>query len=206
MSLITKRAVDLVFAGLVLIAASPLYLVVYLVVLVGMGRPVIFRQMRPGYRAQPFCLYKFRTMSHQTHVDGRLLADHERIGRLGLFIRKLSLDELPQFWNVLKGDMSIVGPRPLLMEYLPLYTAEQMRRHEVKPGITGLAQVSGRNDVPWERRFDLDVWYVENWSLWLDFRIILKTIQKVIARKGVSAAGHVTVEYFKGSNQKRKSE
>ncbi len=197
-----KRAIDIVLAGGALVVLSPVFIAVWLAIAIRLGRPAIFRQQRPGYKGKPFYIYKFRTMMRATHRDGRPLKDDERIGRLGKLIRKLSLDELPQLWNVLRGDMSLIGPRPLLMEYLDLYTPEQMRRHDVKPGITGLAQVSGRNDLPWEQRFDLDVWYVDNWSLWLDLRIFVLTIQKVLKGEGVSGQGVVSMTKFTGNGRK----
>jgi len=186
-------------AGTVIVLTGPIFVAVYLAILVRLGRPVIFRQQRPGYKGQPFYVYKFRTMMRATHREGQPLRDDQRIGRLGKLIRKLSLDELPQLWNVLRGDMSLIGPRPLLMEYLDLYTPEQMRRHDVKPGITGLAQVSGRNNLPWDQKFELDVWYVDHWSLWLDIRIFFLTIQKVLKGEGVSAKGVVSMTKFTGN-------
>jgi lipopolysaccharide/colanic/teichoic acid biosynthesis glycosyltransferase len=196
-----KRGLDIFVAGSTLLVAAPVIAAVYLVILIRLGRPVIFRQQRPGYKGQPFDVYKFRTMMRASHMNGRPLSDGERMGRLGKLLRKSSLDELPQLWNVLKGDMSLIGPRPLLMDYLPLYSPKQMRRHDVRPGITGLAQVSGRNNLPWDQRFDLDVWYVDNWSLWLDFRIFVRTIRKVMKTEGVSAKGVATMTKFTGSKR-----
>jgi sugar transferase EpsL len=198
-----KRGLDL----LALLAGSPFVLpvaiVVALVVRLQMGSPVFFRQVRPGYKAKPFTLLKFRTMTSARDTLGHPLADGCRLTKLGRFLRRLSLDELPQLWNVWKGEMSLVGPRPLLMQYLERYTAEQMRRHEMKPGITGWAQVNGRNALSWEERFRLDVWYVDHWSLELDFKIILKTIRSVLLREGISQHGHSSMPEFLGSNRAR---
>lgn len=199
MSRSIKRGIDVVIAAAGLVILAPVIIVLYLAIRIRLGRPVIFRQQRPGYKGRPFYVYKFRTMMRATHRHGKPLSDDERMGRLGKLMRKLSLDELPQLWNVLRGEMSLIGPRPLLMEYLDLYTPEQMRRHDVKPGITGLAQVSGRNNLPWEQRFDLDVWYVDHWSLWLDVRIFILTIQKVVKGEGVSAQGVATMTKFTGN-------
>lgn len=163
-----------------------------------MGRPVLFRQTRPGLHGRPFVLYKFRTMTDARDEQGKLLPDEQRLTRLGRWLRATSLDELPELWNVLKGDMSLVGPRPLRMEYLTRYTAEQMRRHEVKPGLTGWAQVNGRNSLSWEEKFRRDVWYVDNWTLWLDFKILLRTVLVVFRREGISAPGHATAPKFIG--------
>jgi lipopolysaccharide/colanic/teichoic acid biosynthesis glycosyltransferase len=182
-----------------LLALSPLIIFIALAIRLRLGRPVVFRQQRPGHNGRPFYVYKFRTMMRSTHADGRPMSDDERMGRLGRLLRRTSLDELPQLLNVLQGEMSLVGPRPLLMEYLDLYTPEQMRRHDVRPGITGLAQVSGRNNLPWEDRFELDVWYVDHWSLLLDFKILLLSIQKVFRGEGVSARGVATMTKFAGS-------
>lgn len=199
MSRAIKRILDFTVALGMLLVLSPVIAAAYVVILIRLGRPVVFRQERPGYKGRPFHVYKFRTMMRSTHRNGRPLRDDERIGRLGKLIRKLSLDELPQLVNVLRGEMSLIGPRPLLMEYLDRYTSEQMRRHDMKPGITGLAQVSGRNTVDWDRKFDLDVWYVDHWSLWLDLRIVVRTILKVLKAEGVSAQGLVSVEKFTGT-------
>lgn len=185
-----KRGIDIVIALALLVLLSPLSLLVSLAIYVRLGRPVIYRQRRPGYKGRPFHVYKFRTMTKATHrANGCKMLDEERIGRLGRLIRRSSLDELPQLWNVLRGDMSLVGPRPLLMEYLPSYTSEQMRRHDVRPGITGLAQVSGRNNLPWDQRFELDVWYVDNWSISLDFRILFLSAKKVLLGEDVMVPG-----------------
>jgi len=164
-----------------------------------MGSPVLFRQVRPGLHRKPFVMYKFRTMRDLRDTEGRLLPDEMRLTRVGHILRATSLDELPELFNVLKGEMSLVGPRPLLMEYLELYTPEQARRHEVKPGITGWAQVNGRNAITWEEKFKLDVWYVDNWSLGLDLKILALTLIKVLKREGISADGHATMPEFRGS-------
>ncbi|EAP77329.1 putative UDP-galactose phosphate transferase [Roseovarius nubinhibens ISM] len=166
-----------------------------------MGSPVFFRQTRPGRHGIPFEMVKFRTMRDAIDADGRPLPDAERLTKLGRFLRSSSLDELPELWNVLKGEMSLVGPRPLLMEYLPLYSPEQARRHEVRPGVTGWAQVNGRNAISWDEKFALDVWYVDNRSLWLDLKIIWLTIRKVVKREGISAAGEATMSRFTGTKQ-----
>jgi lipopolysaccharide/colanic/teichoic acid biosynthesis glycosyltransferase len=186
-------------AAVALALLWPLMLVVALGVACFLGRPVLFRQVRPGLAERPFEVLKFRSMSDARGPDGALLPDGERLGRFGRLLRRTSLDELPQLLNVLRGDLSLVGPRPLLMEYLPLYTPEQARRHEVKPGITGWAQVNGRNAITWERRFELDVWYVTHRSLWLDLRILALTAWKVVRREGVSAPGEATMTRFTGS-------
>lgn len=186
-----KRLLDIVIAGAVLAVSAPAFVLVYLAILVRLGQPVIFRQQRPGYQGRPFYIYKFRTMMRANEVDGRPLTDGERMGRLGKLLRKTSLDELPQLWNVLKGDMSLIGPRPLLMEYLDRYTAAQMRRHDMRPGITGLAQINGRQDIPFSRRIELDIWYVDNWSLWLDMRILLRTVKQVLGSTGVRSGQDV---------------
>lgn len=166
-----------------------------------LGSPIFFRQTRPGVGGRPFRMIKFRTMLDAVDEFGDPLPDERRMTRLGHFLRATSLDELPELWNVIKGDMSLVGPRPLLMEYLPLYNAEQMRRHDVRPGITGWAQVNGRNAVSWEEKFKLDCWYVDNQSFWLDVKILFLTVKKVIAREGVSASDHVTAERFRGNDK-----
>lgn len=180
--------------------------VISLIILVSMGSPVIFRQMRPGYKAKPFMIMKFRTMNETSGNDGRLLADEFRLTKAGKILRKLSLDELPQLFNVLKGELSFVGPRPLLMEYLPLYTERQARRHEVKPGITGWTQVNGRNALTWEEKFDFDIWYVDNQSFLLDMKILWMTFVKVIKREGITAAGSATMPEFKGSKENKSDE
>jgi len=198
-----KRAVDRVAAATALVALSPVIAATAAVIRVTMGSPVVFRQTRPGLRGRPFQVYKFRTMRDAFDRHGRALPDEERLTAVGKFIRSTSLDELPQLWNVLRGDISLVGPRPLLMQYLPRYTAEQARRHDVLPGITGWAQINGRNSLSWDEKFALDVWYVENWSLALDARILFRTVFAVIARSGVSREGHVTMPEFMGSQPER---
>ena len=177
---------------------SPVIVTVALLIRLQMGSPVFFRQTRPGLEGKPFQIFKFRTMRDVVDARGDLLADSERLTRLGRFLRSSSLDELPELWNVLKGDMSLVGPRPLLMEYLPLYSPEQARRHEVRPGITGWAQVNGRNAISWDQKFTMDVWYVDNRSQWLDLKIIWLTIRKVLKREGISAPGEATIPKFTG--------
>ena len=193
-----KRLLDIALASSALIVLLPLMAVVGLLVLAALGRPVFFRQLRPGLRSRPFTVYKFRTMRESASRDGAPVPDAERLTRLGRILRATSLDELPTLWNVIRGDMSLVGPRPLLVEYLPRYTAEQARRHEVRPGITGWAQVNGRNAISWERKFDFDVWYVENASFWLDLNIIWLTLWRVLRREGISSAGSATAARFKG--------
>lgn len=194
-----KRLFDLVGAFLGLfVLALPIALLVFLI-RKRLGSPVFFRQLRPGLNGQSFEMIKFRTMTDARGADGVLLPDAERLTKFGRFLRATSLDELPELWNVLKGDMSLVGPRPLLVEYLPLYTPEQARRHEVRPGITGWAQVNGRNAISWEEKFALDVWYVENQSFWLDIKILWLTIKKVLVREGISAVGEATIGKFTGS-------
>jgi lipopolysaccharide/colanic/teichoic acid biosynthesis glycosyltransferase len=193
-----KRVFDFVLALCgVLALAMPLLVLVWLVRR-KLGSPVFFRQVRPGLHGKPFEMVKFRTMTSERGPDGQLLPDAVRLTPFGRFLRATSLDELPELWNVLKGDMSLVGPRPLLMEYLPLYTSEQARRHEVRPGITGWAQVNGRNAISWEDKFALDVWYVDHRSLWLDVRILWLTVRKVLVRDGISAAGEATMPKFEG--------
>ncbi len=196
----TKRLFDVAVSSLLLfVLALPMALLAVLV-WANFGRPVLFCQQRPGYHGRPFRLCKFRTMLDRRDAAGKLLPDAERLTPFGLWLRRTSLDELPELWNVLKGDMSLVGPRPLLMEYLPLYTAEQSRRHEVRPGITGWAQVNGRNALNWEEQFALDVWYVDNRSFWLDLKILWLTLLKVIRAEDISQPGHATRERFRGSN------
>lgn len=197
-----KRLFDVALVSVAGIILLPLILLVALMIRLRLGGPVFFRQQRPGLHGKPFMLYKFRTMSNACDANGELLPDEIRLGRFGQTIRKLSLDELPQLWNVLVGDMSLVGPRPLLMQYLSRYSDHQARRHEVRPGITGWAQVNGRNAISWEKRFDLDVWYVDHHSFWLDLRILLMTVKKVFASSGVSATGHVTMPEFMGNTEK----
>jgi len=194
----SKRRFDFTLSFLALIIFSPIILATAILVCVFLGSPILFTQQRPGYKGRPFFIYKFRSMKHGFSEDGNLLTDAERLTRFGHLLRSLSLDELPELFNILRGEMSFVGPRPLLMEYLPLYSPEQARRHDVVPGLTGWAQVNGRNALDWSTRFKLDVWYVDNWSFWLDIRIILMTIWKVFSREGVNQEGQATVEYFKG--------
>ena len=197
---VSKRIFDLVTTSLGLILLSPFILLTALGVGIFLGTPVLFRQQRPGYRGQPFYIYKFRTMTEASDSTGNLLPDAKRLTRLGRFLRALSLDELPELFNILRGEMSVVGPRPLLMEYLERYSAEQMRRHDVYPGLTGWAQVNGRNAITWQDKFRYDVWYVDNWSFWLDIKIILLTLWKVIKREGISQPGQATTEYFMGNS------
>ena len=194
-----KRLFDLLLATPALLLLSPLLALLALLVRIKLGSPVLFRQLRPGLHGRPFTLYKFRTMTGARDAAGNLLPDAERLTPFGRFLRATSLDELPELWNVIKGDMSLVGPRPLLMQYLDRYTPEQARRHEVRPGITGWAQVNGRNALTWEQKFALDVWYVDNLSLWLDVKIILLTVWKILRREGISQPGQATAEEFMGS-------
>lgn len=200
-----KRGFDLLVSGLGLIFLSPLIIVISLLVLISHGRPILFRQVRPGANGKPFEILKFRTMIYKTDKNGQLLPDSERLTRVGKFLRAFSLDELPEFINVLRGEMSIVGPRPLLMQYLDRYTKEQARRHEVLPGITGWAQINGRNTLTWEDKFRLDVWYIDNWSFGLDLKIIFLTVWKAIKREGINQPGQATAGEFMGS-QNRQSE
>lgn len=196
-----KRIMDILISISILFLFSIVITVIAILLRIKMGAPVIFKQERPGLNGKPFFLYKFRTMLDLKNQNGEMLTDNLRLTRLGIFIRKYSLDELPQFINVLRGDMSLVGPRPLLMEYLSLYTEEQSKRHHVKPGITGWAQVNGRNGLSWEEKFKLDIWYVENHNFFLDFKILILTLIKVIKKEGISQNGHVTMEKFKGSKE-----
>jgi lipopolysaccharide/colanic/teichoic acid biosynthesis glycosyltransferase len=193
-----KRISDILISSCGLLVFFPVILIVGWQINRKMGPPVLFRQIRPGLHGEPFQMVKFRTMKDALDVDGNLLPDSERITAFGLFLRSSSLDELPELWNVLKGDMSLVGPRPLLMEYLTLYSPEQYRRHEVRPGVTGWAQVNGRNTLGWEHKFALDVWYVDNRSLWLDIKILFLTVKKVMVRDGISAEGEATMKKFVG--------
>lgn len=193
-----KRLFDAVLSCIALLVfCIPLMLLAWLIKR-KLGSPVFFRQVRPGFNGQPFLMVKFRTMTDARSFDGQLLSDVERLTPLGRFLRASSLDELPELWNVLKGDMSLVGPRPLLMEYLPLYSAEQSRRHDVRPGITGWAQVNGRNALSWDDKFKLDTWYVDHHSRWLDIKILWLTVRKVLVREGISAAGEATMPKFTG--------
>ncbi len=194
----SKRAFDLILTIPAIILLAPLFFILSFMVAILLGAPVLFRQQRPGLGGRPFWLLKFRTMTDARGADGVLLPDSERLTRFGRFLRASSLDELPELFNVLKGDMSLVGPRPLLTQYLDRYTPEQARRHEVKPGITGWAQVNGRNAITWEEKFKLDVWYVDNWSLWLDIKIIAMTIWKILKREGINQPGQATMGEFKG--------
>lgn len=199
LNLFLKRLMDILGSGAGLVLLSPFLLVVAFLVRVKLGSPVFFRQQRPGLYGKPFMLVKFRTMTDERDEKGNLLSDEVRLTRFGQFLRSTSIDELPEFWNVFVGDMSLVGPRPLLMRYLDRYTLEQARRHELKPGITGWAQVNGRNALSWEEKFKLDVWYVDHFSVWLDIRILLLTFQKVLRREGISGEGQATMQEFLGS-------
>ncbi len=199
---VSKRLFDIIFSLLGLILLSPLLLLTALLVRVFIGSPILFKQLRPGYRGVPFFIYKFRTMSDEKDANGELAPDARRLTHLGKMLRALSLDELPELFNILRGEMSFVGPRPLLMEYLPRYSPEQARRHEVVPGLTGWAQVNGRNALSWEEKFQHDVWYVDHWSFWLDIKIILKTFSKVFRREGIAQPGSVTAEVFLGGTAK----
>ena len=194
-----KRLLDIIIASIALILLSPLYVFVAYKVKKNLGSPVLFRQVRPGLHGKPFEMIKFRTMKDAVDEQGNPLPDSERLTPFGQMLRSTSLDEMPELWNVIKGDMSIVGPRPLLMEYLPLYSPEQAKRHDVRPGMTGHAQVNGRNAIGWEEKFKLDTWYVENQSIWLDFKIMFKTIHKVLAKDDISAEGEVTMSKFTGT-------
>jgi lipopolysaccharide/colanic/teichoic acid biosynthesis glycosyltransferase len=195
-----KRIFDVIIAATLLFFLSPVFLIVAYLIKRKIGSPVIFSQARPGLNSKIFKMIKFRTMSEAKANDGELLPDDQRMTGFGTLLRTTSLDELPELWNVLKGDMSLVGPRPLLIEYLPLYNQEQMRRHEVKPGITGWAQVNGRNALTWEEKFKLDVWYVANQSFLLDLKILFLTVKRVIVREGINSSSHVTAEKFSGNN------
>lgn len=194
-----KRIIDLSGAVVALVLFAVPAAVIAAATWMDLGRPVLFRQKRPGMRGRPFVMCKFRTMRDTYDEQGRLLPDEQRLTRLGRWLRATSLDELPEFWNVLKGDMSLVGPRPLRMEYLDRYTEEQARRHSVRPGITGWAQIHGRNLLSWEEKFRLDVWYVDHWTIWLDFKILFTTVLKVLSREGISARDHATMPEFMGT-------
>lgn len=194
-----KRFFDLVVATTVLLVLAPIVALVALAIAYRLGSPVFFTQVRPGRHGRLFNMIKFRTMSNERDASGKLLPDQQRLGKFGRFVRSTSLDELPELLNVIKGDMSLVGPRPLFEHYLPLYSAEQARRHDVRPGITGWAQVNGRNDVDWTARFELDVWYVENLSLWLDLKILLLTVLRVVQRDGINPQGKIEMELFTGN-------
>ena len=195
-----KRIMDIALSVMLLILLSPVLLIISILVAWQHGFPILFRQERPGFHGEIFSIIKFRTMRDLVDAEGKLLPDADRLTKLGRFLRSSSLDELPELVNVLKGDMSLVGPRPLLIAYLPLYNEEQLRRHDVLPGITGWAQVHGRNVLTWQEKFDLDIWYVDHWSLWLDIKIIGMTIVKVLKREGVSQPGQATAELFTGNS------
>lgn len=195
-----KRVLEFIIALIGLILASPILLFVAILVKIKLGSPILFRQQRVGLNGEIFEMVKFRTMKDATDLEGNPLPDEERLTKFGQLLRKTSLDELPELWNVLKGDMSLVGPRPLLVEYLPLYSKEQMKRHDVRPGITGYAQVNGRNNISWTKKFELDVYYVENFSLWLDVKILFQTVAKVLGQADINQEGNVTMEKFNGMN------
>ncbi|WP_339207728.1 sugar transferase [Paenibacillus sp. FSL K6-3182] len=195
----TKRLFDIFVSSIILLIMLPIIGITAILVRVKLGTPIVYKQQRPGLNGAPFVVYKFRTMTDEKDSLGQLLPDHIRLTPFGSFLRKFSLDELLQLINVVRGDLSLVGPRPLLMEYLPLYTEEQARRHQVRPGITGWAQINGRNAISWEEKFALDVWYVENWSIMLDLKILFQTFLKVVRPEGISNANHATMPMFKGS-------
>ena len=199
----TKRVFDLFLVLLSLPLILPIYLLLMLLALAQLNFPILFKQSRPGLNGKIFNIYKFRTMTNDCDKDGILLSDEIRLTKFGKLLRSTSLDELPSLWNVLKGDISLVGPRPLLLEYLTLYSTQQARRHEVKPGITGWAQVNGRNAITWGEKFDLDVWYVDNQSIWLDIKILWLTVKKVIMRDGINQVGQSTMEKFKGNDNEK---
>ena len=199
----TKKIFDLLLIFLSLPLTLPIYLLTMLLALTQLNFPILFRQPRTGLNGKIFNIYKFRTMTNECDKDGILLSDEARLTKFGKFLRSTSLDELPSLWNVLKSDMSLVGPRPLLLEYLPLYSTQQARRHEVKPGITGWAQVNGRNAITWGEKFDLDVWYVDNQSIWLGIKILWLTVKKVIMRDGINQVGQSTMESFKGNDNEK---
>jgi lipopolysaccharide/colanic/teichoic acid biosynthesis glycosyltransferase len=198
----SKRILDVALTVPLLVLAAPVMLIIAALVRIYHGGPVLFRQLRPGYGGHPFYVYKFRSMVDKRDEHGRLLSDEQRLTRLGRFMRSASLDELPELFQVLTGKMSLVGPRPLLVQYLERYSAEQARRHNVLPGVTGWAQINGRNALTWEEKFRLDVWYVDNWSLWLDIKILFLTLWKVIKREGISQPGHATAEEFMGNRER----
>jgi sugar transferase EpsL len=197
----SKRLMDLILSIVALVVLSPVIAIVALLVAVNLGTPVVFKQLRPGYKGKPFTIYKFRTMLEAFDAQGKSLPDSERLTSFGKFLRSSSLDELPELWNVFKGEMSLVGPRPLRMDYLPRYSAEQARRHDVLPGVTGWAQINGRNAISWNEKFRLDVWYVDHHSRALDIKILWLTVLKVFKRDGISAEGHATMPDFMGSEQ-----
>ncbi|WP_180078972.1 sugar transferase [Acinetobacter sp. YH12251] len=198
-----KRLLDIIIASVALILLSPLYLYVAYKVRKNLGSPVIFRQVRPGLNGKPFEMIKFRTMTDERDAQGNLLPNEQRLPKFGKMLRATSLDEMPELWNVIKGDMSIVGPRPLLMDYLPLYNEEQAKRHNVRPGMTGYAQVNGRNSISWEEKFKLDTWYVENRSTWLDFKIMFQTVKKVLIKEGINQSEEVTMTRFTGNKDEQ---
>jgi sugar transferase EpsL len=199
----SKRLLDLLICLLALTIAAPVILLTTLAVRCFLGTPILFRQQRPGYKGRPFTILKFRTMTTATDSTGKQLPDDSRLTRLGRFLRSLSLDELPELVNILRGDMSFIGPRPLLMEYLDRYSPEQMRRHDVYPGLTGWAQVNGRNALTWQDKFRLDIWYVDHWTFWLDIKVLFLTLWKVLAREGISQPGQATTEFFMGDEEGR---
>ena len=199
-----KRLIDVVIATIALILLSPLYAYVAYKVKKNLGSPVLFRQVRPGLHGKPFEMVKFRTMTDERDEQGNLLSNELRLPKFGKMLRATSLDEMPELWNVIKGDMSIVGPRPLLMEYLPLYNNEQAKRHYVRPGMTGHAQVNGRNTISWEKKFQLDTWYVENQSVWLDFKIMFQTVKKILVKEGINQSEEVTMTRFIGNKKNEK--
>lgn len=194
-----KRLLDIIIASIALTLLSPLYFYVAYKVRKNLGSPVLFRQVRPGLHGKPFEMIKFRTMTDERDAQGNLLPNEQRLPKFGKMLRATSLDEMPELWNVIKGDMSIVGPRPLLMDYLPLYNKEQAKRHNVRPGMTGYAQVNGRNSISWEEKFKLDTWYVENQSIWLDFKIMFQTVKKVLVKEGINQSEEVTMTRFTGN-------
>ncbi|AUC06516.1 sugar transferase [Acinetobacter radioresistens] len=196
-----KRVLDIVIASVALVLLSPLYFYVAYRVRKNLGSPVLFRQVRPGLHGKPFEMIKFRTMTDERDAEGNLLPNEQRLPKFGKMLRATSLDEMPELWNVIKGDMSIVGPRPLLMDYLPLYNKEQAKRHNVRPGMTGYAQVNGRNSISWEEKFKLDTWYVENQSIWLDFKIMFQTVRKVLVKEGINQSEEVTMTRFIGNKK-----
>lgn len=198
-----KRLLDIIIASIALILLSPLYLYVAYKVRKNLGSPVIFRQVRPGLHGRQFEMIKFRTMTDERDEQGNLLPNEQRLPKFGKMLRATSLDEMPELWNVIKGDMSIVGPRPLLMDYLPLYNEEQAKRHNVRPGMTGYAQVNGRNSISWEEKFKLDTWYVENQSIWLDFKIMFQTVKKVLVKEGINQSEEVTMTRFTGNKDEQ---
>lgn len=195
-----KRLFDIFISLIMIVILCPLFIIIYFLIRVNLGKPVIFNQLRPGFKGKPFILYKFRTMDIKYDKNHNLLSDDLRLNKLGIFLRTYSFDELPSLWNVLIGDMSLVGPRPLLMEYIPLYSKRQFKRHNVKPGITGWSQVNGRNSISWEKKFELDLWYLKNQSFWLDVKIIFLTIFKIFFQRDQSIMGKKIMVKFKGKN------